>query len=70
MFSCLSIRSNFTSLTIVFRTASSSSDSLNFLIATISPEALFLHLSTIPYAPSPTTPNTSYLFIFKVAVTI
>lgn len=43
-------------------TISSSSDSLNFLIATISAFSLFRHFRTTPYAPSPTTPRTSYLF--------
>ena len=36
---------------------------LNFFTATISPLSLLRHLSTTPYAPSPTTPTTSYLFI-------
>ena len=56
IFSYLSVLSILTSLKVVFLTISSSSDSLNFLIATISPLSLFLALYTIPYAPSPTIP--------------
>ena len=37
---------------------------LNFFTATISPVSLLRHFNTTPYAPSPTTPTTSYLFIF------
>ena len=65
MFSCLSERSTLTSLSVVFRTTASSSDSLNFFTATTSPVFLSRHLSTTPYAPSPTTPTTSYLFIAR-----
>jgi len=36
---------------------------LNFLTATTSLVSLLRHLSTTPYAPSPTTPITSYLFM-------
>merc|ERR1719498_1143531 len=57
------MRRIFTSGRVVFRTTSSSSDSLNFLMATISLVSLFLHFRTTPYAPSPTTPSTSYLFM-------
>ena len=39
-----------------------------FFTATTSPVSLFLHLSTTPYAPSPTTPTTSYLFIARDAL--
>ena len=39
---------------------------LNFFTATISPVSLLRHFNTTPYAPSPTTPTTSYLFIFNV----
>lgn len=63
MFSCFSARSTFTSRSVVLRTFASSSDSLNFFTATVSPVCLFRHFSTTPYAPSPTTPRTSYLFI-------
>ena len=38
---------------------------LNFFIASISPDSLFRHLKTTPYAPSPTTPKTSYLFMLE-----
>jgi len=48
---------------LCLRTTSSSSLSLNFLMATTALFSLFRHLSTTPYAPSPTTPSTSYLFI-------
>ena len=64
MFSCLSERSTLTSLSVVFRTTASSSDSLNFFTATTSPVFLSRHLSTTPYAP-PTTTTTSYLFIAR-----
>ena len=37
--------------------------SLIFFTATISPVSLLRHLSTMPYAPSPTMPSTSYLFM-------
>ena len=50
------------------RTISSSSDSLNFLMATTSAFSLFRHFSTTPYAPSPTTPSTSYLFMRRGAL--
>lgn len=63
MFSCWSDRSTFTSRKVVLRTAGSSSFSLNFFTATASPVSLFRHRRTVPYAPSPTTPTTSYLFI-------
>ena len=63
MFSCFSARSTFTSRNVVLRTFASSSDSLNFFTATVSPVCLFRHFSTTPYAPSPTNPRTSYLFI-------
>ena len=39
--------------------------SLNFLTATTPPVSLLRHLSTTPYAPSPTTSMTSYLFILS-----
>jgi hypothetical protein len=54
---------SFTSRSVVLRTISSSSLSLNFFIATISPVSLLRQRNTTPYAPSPTTPRTSYLFI-------
>ncbi len=41
------------------RTCSSSSDSLNFLIATIWPVSLWRHLRTTPYVPSPMVPRFS-----------
>ena len=63
MFGCLSERSIFTSRRMVFRTMASSSVSLNFLTATVAPLSRFRHRSTTPYAPSPTTPSTSYLFM-------
>ena len=63
MFGCLNILKILTSRSVVFLSTSSSSDSLNFFIARISPDSLFRQRSTTPYAPSPTTPRTSYLFI-------
>lgn len=42
----------------------SSSDSTNFLMATICPVSLFLHLNTTPYEPSPIFPIFSYFSIF------
>ena len=48
MFSCRKLRSILTSRMVVFLTHSSSSPSLNFLMATISWVSLFLHLRTTP----------------------
>ena len=54
MFSCFSILNIFTSLHVVFLTMSSSSDSLNFLIATVEMKRSY-YLKTI-------TKYTSYLY--------
>lgn len=51
------------SLIAIFLMMGSSSDSTNFLIATICPVSLFLHLKTTPYEPSPIFPILSYFSI-------
>lgn len=47
------------SLRAIFRITGSSSDSRNFLMATICPVSLLRHLKTTPYEPSPTLPSFS-----------
>ncbi len=50
----------------IFLMMGSSSDSTNFLMATICPVSLFLHLNTTPYEPSPILLIFSY---FSISVT-
>ena len=64
---CLTIFRIFTYRTVVFFTTSSSSVSLNFLIAMIYWLSLHLHFKTTPYAPSPITPKISYFCIIIIA---
>lgn len=55
------------SLSAIFLITGSSSDSTNFLMATIWPVSLCLHLNTTPYEPSPILASFSYLSISQRA---
>lgn len=56
-----------TSLIAIFFISGSSSDSTNFLIATICPFSRCRHLNTTPYDPSPIFPSFSYFSIFALS---
>ena len=69
MLECLSILRILTYRMVVFLTIQSSSDSLNFLMATTSLLSLHLHLRTTPQAPQPIMPIISY-FCILIFITI
>lgn len=62
---CIFTLSILISLSAIFLMMGLSSDSTNFLMATIWPVSLFLHLKTTPYEPSPIFPIFSYFSILR-----